>query len=78
MSEDDVTRLLDELAEDPAVAWEQMKVLTWRKDTSLIIRIQEANPEPGDIIERTLAELKYIEAATLTRHRKWSLQSPQP
>jgi hypothetical protein len=37
ISEDDVTRLLDVLAGDPAVAWEQMKVLIWRYENSLIV-----------------------------------------
>ena len=55
----DIPMLLDELAEQPEVAWDQTKILIWRYNATLIVRLLHTgtNGVHGD----TLAELKYIE-----------------
>ena len=70
ISPDDMAKLLDALGSKPDIAGDQMRMLIWRMDSKLVVRLQD--PAPTDaMFENFYLNLEYMETSLSGLYRRF-------
>lgn len=59
LSPKNVNDLLEQLIERPEMAWHQLNILVWRRNTQLIVRLQESTVREGMAAEKFFLHFAY-------------------
>ena len=70
ISPDDMTELLDALGSKPETAWDQLRMLIWRMDSELVVRLQDSAPK-DTTNEKFYLNLEYMETSLSGLYRRF-------